>query len=604
MRREIQFNYIAYINVRSVSNIRYLFIFLCFIYSSQLHAQSDSIGSQLKAFHEAVWNQDNFNLSSVESYLSKITELEIEKCSDSTKYYYHYFKAGIFGNREQVELEREHLQKAITLREKSIGILDPEYIELLSELGSISEKSNVDKAISYYQKSIVIGQTILYNKEIPPYNTSYMQNTFGMILSNLARMYENKKWYDKLPKLYEFAFSFRSRFYDVDDPTCFVDLYLLARYYKKQNKYDKVVETYQRVVNYLNNNGGYGTNSYVNASYMLAAALSRNEQSCEALDLYKKTIRLTLDSLDADNKNLDLLYSNYCIELANNNSFDELNKILPEVHQFYQSKRALKAYVDILYTISSKLYEKKMYDKADYFIDSLFNYSYYLPDVVLESLYSQKAVIELDGNHIPSAIQWKQRQIEIESKIGISDSVYHLSLLSELATLNSNIGNYNEALSIYEQVLDGLRKEKLEEHNLYEQCVFFVCNLYHNMQKESLHEMFLNTQRDYMENKKLTNSHIYAQLCNYLSVLQMKSNRLKEAFQNNKIAEALFLKHDGRKSTNYATVLHNKGRILMLRGKNKKALKNLLESKQLQLELNGTVSSNTHKYIQELENNH
>ena len=111
----------------------------------------------------------------------------------------------------------------------------------------------------------------------------------------------------------------------------------------------------------------------------------------------------------------------------------------------------------------------------------------------------------------------------------------------------------------------------------------------------------MNSQKEIMEGKNLHESRIYAQICNNLSVLQMKKDLLDEASKNNTIAERLFLKHYGRQSDNYATALHNKGRILMLQGKHKQALKYLLESKQLQMEINGSVYPNTDKYIQELE---
>ena len=81
----------------------------------------------------------------------------------------------------------------------------------------------------------------------------------------------------------------------------------------------------------------------------------------------------------------------------------------------------------------------------------------------------------------------------------------------------------------------------------------------------------------------------------------MKDNKLDEATRNNSISEILFLKHYGDRSDNYATVLHNKGRILMLQGKNKQALKYLQDSKKLQMEINGNVYPNTDRYIQELE---
>lgn len=565
------------------------------------YAQKSSVSYQLKNFHDAYWSQDNFDITTVINYLKTISDKDIEEASDSTKYYYHYWKGSIYANQEKIDLEREHLKKAIVLRESSVGILDPEYIELLWELGSISEENDVDHSISYYQKALVIGQTILYNKEVPPYNTSFMQNTYGMVLGDLARMYEKKNWKDKVAGLYESAFSFRSQFYDKDDANCYVDMYGLARYYRERKEYDKAVETIQKVVNYISNNGGYGTDSYVNASFMLASAFSQNNQHRDAENLYRSTIVLTKDSLGATNKNLHLLYGNYCIELANNDSFEELNKVLPQAYQFYLHSDSLPTYINILFTLSNNLCNKNAFDKAEVYNDSLFNYTSYMPNFAKEMLYSQKTRIELGKNNVLGAIQWKEKEIEVERSMGISDKVYYLSALSELATLNSYNGDIDKALVIYQQVIDGIHKENLEEHNLYEQCVMFVCNLHQIQNKNNLQEDFLISQKNMLTDKGLRESRIYAQICNNLSVIQMKENKLDEAAKNNSIAEILFLKHYGSRSDNYATALHNKGRILMLQGKNKQALKNLLDSKQLQMEINGNVYPNTDKYIQELE---
>ena len=588
--------------MRKPHYIKQYFALLVFITcAAASFAQQTSLGNQLKDFHDAYWSQENFDMSPVESYLRTISEKDIEEASDSTRYYYHYWMGSIYAKQEKVDLEREHLKKSIAIRESSVGILDPEYIELLWELGSISEEIDVDKSIAYYQKALVIGQTILYNKEVSPYNNAFMQNTYGMVLGDLARMYEKKNWKDRVVGLYESAFSFRSQFYDKDDANCYVDMYGLAGYYRERKEYDKAVETMQKVVNYINNNGGYGTNSYVNASFMLASAMSQNNQHRDAENLYRSTIKLTLDSLGTSNKNLHLLYGNYCVELANNDSFEELDKTLPEAYHYYLQSDSLSTYINLLFTLSNNLCNKNAFEKAGIYNDSLFNYTSYMPYFAIEMLYSQKTRIELGKNNVPEAILWKQKEIEIERSEGISDKVYYLSALSELATLNSYSGDLDKALNVYQQVIDGIHTENLEEQNLYEQCVMFVCNLYHIQEKANLQEDFLNSQKGIMEGKNLHESRIYAQICNNLSVLQMKKNLLDEASKNNTIAERLFLKHYGRQSDNYATALHNKGRILMLQGKHKQALKYLLESKQLQMEINGSVYPNTDKYIQELE---
>ena len=521
----------------SKKNILMIVPIICSVAS---FAQKTSVDCQLKKFHDAYWSQNNFDMASVEKYLKTISDKDIEEVSDSTKYYYHYWMGSSYSNHKKVDLEREHLRKAIALRETSVGILDPEYIELLWKLGSISEEVDVDCAISYYQKALVIGQTILYNNGVSLYNTSFMLNTYGMVLGDLARMYEKKNWKDRVTDLYESAFSFRSQFYDKDDASCYIDMYGLAGYYRERKEYDKAVETIQKVVNYINNNGGYGTDSYVNASFMLASAFSQNNQHRDAENLYRSTIALTKDSLGATNKNLHLLYGNYCIELANNGSFEELNKVLPQAYQFYLQLDSLPTYVNILFTLTNNLCNKNAYEKAEVYNDSLFNYISYMPDFAKEMLYSQKNRIELGKNNISEAILWKEKEIEIERSMGIKDKVYYLSALSELANLNSYNGDIDKALVIYQQVIDDIHKENLEEHNLYEQCVMSVCNIYQIQNKNNLQEDFLNSQKNTLVNKGLSESRRYAQICNNLSVIQMKDNKLDEATRNNSISEILF----------------------------------------------------------------
>ena len=81
----------------------------------------------------------------------------------------------------------------------------------------------------------------------------------------------------------------------------------------------------------------------------------------------------------------------------------------------------------------------------------------------------------------------------------------------------------------------------------------------------------------------------------------MNTGRLVEAKENNLIAEKLYLNIEGRNSLNHAAVIHNKGRINMLEGKNKQALKYLKESKEIQFSISGKVFENTEMYIHEIE---
>jgi tetratricopeptide (TPR) repeat protein len=218
-----------------------------------------------------------------------------------------------------------------------------------------------------------------------------------------------------------------------------------------------------------------------------------------------------------------------------------------------------------------------------------------------EMLYSQKTQIELGKGNVLSAIEFKQKELELERKNGISNKLHYLSVYSELGSLYSYNSQTETALDLYKTVLDSLEKDNLEDNVLYGQCISFVSNLYSIIQRPDMLQHFMKQKKQLLIEKHKTQNYIFAQICNNLSVLQMQINQLDEAFENNALVLPLFLNLYGKQSDNYATALHNKGRILMLQGKHKSALEYLMQSKQIQLEVNNSVYPNTEKYIQDLE---
>ena len=564
-----------------------------------LFSQNRDVGVVLKQLHDAYWSDDNFDMETAKRAIADIADYDVKDASDSTKYYYHYWKASISNNQGLEDEELLHLMEAVTLREKSVGIIDPEYIELLWELGYLNENRDINKSIGYYQKALVIGQTILYHPKVPSYNTKYMFSTYGMVMGNLAEMYDKSGWSDRVPTLYETAFRFRSQFYDKDDANCYVDLYMLSEYYRKRKEHKKSVEVLQKTIDYITNNGGYGCDSYVNASYMLASAYSEDRQKEKALDLYKKTIQLTYDSLGTSNRNLNLLYGNYSIELLKANRFSELDNLLPVMKDYY-SKDSLNKYIDILYFISKETNEKGLYEQAEKYSDSLALYQDYLDDIVAEIVYSQKAEIELNCNKPYSSLQWKLKALG-KSATDHNNPVYagNLSAVAFLYRLNSMT---EESINSYLELKQLLEDNSCDTLPVYRQTVFSLYELYGTTQNQETAYKFLNECKLKSLKKYGSETSTYAEICNTLSVYEMRNEKLTEALKNNQIAESLFLKNDGKDSNTYATALHNKGRILMLMGKFKQALNALIESRDIQQKVNGEVYPNTTIYIEEVEN--
>lgn len=61
-----------------------------------------------------------------------------------------------------------------------------------------------------------------------------------------------------------------------------------------------------------------------------------------------------------------------------------------------------------------------------------------------------------------------------------------------------------------------------------------------------------------------------------------------------------FLKLDGEQSAAYEIALHNQGRLEMLQGNKKKAIKLLQKSRDLQSQYQKSVNPKTEQYLQEL----
>ena len=140
---------------------RIVLSFLTLLFSATVVSQNITV-AEMRSWQEDITNEkyDVVSKKMEGTFHSKIDDA----APDSIKYYYYVINAAIEGQgNDNTILEREYCKKALYLREKRLGVLDPEYIELLWAIGSGYEETEVDSAVSYYQKAIVIGQTLMKN---------------------------------------------------------------------------------------------------------------------------------------------------------------------------------------------------------------------------------------------------------------------------------------------------------------------------------------------------------------------------------------------------------------------------------------------------------
>ena len=563
-------------------------------------AQDIDLDMALKDVYRDSWSLKaaDFDDSKKEKILSLVTNQNYEGLSDSAKYIFHKFSADLFYDKEDIENEKIHIDKAVKLSESSVGILNPEYISLLMEQGCLTD--DIDKAIGIYQKAIIVSQTLLYYPKAQDFPFRLITDTYGNLMNFLAELYDKKGWTTRIEELYRTAFRFRSYYNAKNDPHAYGDLYGLSNYYERKGEINKSIELLELVLNDINENGYYASNAYVDALYMLGSAYSKGNQEEKSINAYRSAVKLIRDSLEGNSETLYNLYKNYCVKLAELNHFEELDNNLPNVQQYYTNIDSINRYADMLFLIIDKSVSNQRYDYADKYCDSLLLYpSYHIG--YEEVIYSKKALTSYMCNKPEVALQWQNKALKYCFDHNGENSVIYSNYLADLAFLFKQNSMKEESLTAYLHLVKLLEKNNRDTISYYNQKITEICELYNSDQKYDLEYQFLKSRKQNISEKYGKDNLIYAWICNFLSVIEINIGKLEESKENNLNALKIYSKLEGENSYNYAIALHNKGRLFMLEGKYKQALDMLLRSRRIQVEAHGKIAPNTEKYIQEIE---
>lgn len=220
---------------------------------------------------------------------------------DSIKYYYYAINAAIEKNPSK---EKVFIQEAINLRENKIGVLDPDYIELLWAMGNYYESSNLDSAMIYYQKGIIIGETILENPQLTHnVNETYLFNIYGMTLGDLGNIYKAKGMDEEAIQLLNEAYNYtsyeklrfdrKSYIYKID----LADLYLKRGEKEKADKAINDIINLMRtrakesgdIISFLKEKGCIG--DYILLLQQIAGNLDNNGKYQEAVNYYEEAAK-------------------------------------------------------------------------------------------------------------------------------------------------------------------------------------------------------------------------------------------------------------------------------------------------------------------------
>lgn len=147
------------------------------------YPQSRDVKGCLTSAYTAFLNGDE---EAVKSNLSNVKEEEIITLPDTLQYTFYYCNAGLMSMDDNADKIKylDYIEKALKLREKSLGIRHSEYLELLWAKGTELEDSNPDAATKAYQRGIVIGQGIVNR------GNDAVDHWFGRLLSSTGALYQ------------------------------------------------------------------------------------------------------------------------------------------------------------------------------------------------------------------------------------------------------------------------------------------------------------------------------------------------------------------------------------------------------------------------------
>lgn len=311
-----------------------LFTLFALFCSSQVAAQTPTI----KELEAAATKFFQGNTSEIPSLLERIDKSSIDLMSDTIQFYYHFLSL----SNQDLELKEkiDHAEKAMIIRENSLGVLDAEYFILINGLHNLYqlEGRDIDESIRILNKGYVIGVSNLTHMIMNPFKRSLALGAYTICLDSLAEAYHQKGWASLASYLYAFEYiKFSSISYPVTNEAHFVPLIKAYQCFEGvPDSNQSILELSNIVKQYLEAN-----NSTSSAPYAIVmmnegkALIEQGKFASAAADLID-AINIIKQTNRYDN-NLAQLYYWGCLSLAANGKSKQLTKLMSDAKDYYNN---------------------------------------------------------------------------------------------------------------------------------------------------------------------------------------------------------------------------------------------------------------------------
>ena len=311
-----------------------LFTLFALFCSSQVVAQTPTI----KELEAAATKFVQGNTSEIPSLLERIDKSSIDLMSDTIQFYYHFLSLA----NQDLELKEkiDHAEKAMIIRENSLGVLDAEYFILINGLHNLYQLDgrSIDESIRILNKGYVIGVSNLTHMIINPFKRSLALAAYTTCLDSLADAYHQKGWASLASFLYAFEYvKFSSTSYPVTNEAHFLPLIKAYQCFEGvPDSNQSIHELSNYVKQYLEANNFTSSVPYAIVMMYEGKALMEQGKFASATTNLIDAINIIKQTNKYDNK-LALPYYWGCLSLAANGKSKQLNKLMSEAQDYYNN---------------------------------------------------------------------------------------------------------------------------------------------------------------------------------------------------------------------------------------------------------------------------
>jgi tetratricopeptide (TPR) repeat protein len=478
--------------------------------------------------------------------MQQIKDSDIANMSDSTLFEYYYLAGWYSYVNENFENQIDYLVKAKEICETKLGINKNVfmYFEIIKAIGEACEELDKDdEALLWYEEGLIKGLPYLET------DAGTLQSYLMDIRTYIADIYENKGYAD------------------------------IAKYLRGSKP--------------LNYEGSF---EYAFDLMMRAEDLNLEGQSIAAIELLDEAKRIFKRFGQDGNDMLQPLYRRYLRCYTSLGYYDKIDKLLKTKKYMFQGENESYLIYDISEIINICLFTHHDIKAATKY------YEYLTKEYDKSNEEDYKTIINLGNNLNYYADIYNKIDSLEHCRASLTSDDYNWGIFSfQLSNLLIKVGRQKEGNEICENVYNMSSKLKDDPQNLHWFILMNLADYYNQIKELNKAERYLKEQLSWLDSKKIpADSEERGWVYNKLGIAYLNGKLYKEGSNMLIKAENILLPIYGHQSQEYATILHNKGRLAQLEGKFDEAKQYLEEAVKIQIELDGKAMDRTTQYLDEV----